>query len=210
MKKRIFFISILFIKITLLAQNTKQLNGVPVSKPKFIAIKNAKIVASPSKNYDNGIVLIQGDKIVKIGNNISIPNDALILDYSGKFIYPSFIECFSNVGIENPNSNFSFFPQIETNKNGAYYWNEAIHPENNASLLYKQDAKKEEELLKMGFGIVSTHQDDGIIQGTSSVYKLGLDDFSSALFKDFSSLHFSFKKGVSNQTYPSSQMGSIA
>jgi imidazolonepropionase-like amidohydrolase len=210
MKKLLFYTAFLFFQLSLLAQNIKPINGVQQSKPKYIAIKNAKIIASPTKNYDNGIILIQDDKIIKIGNNISIPNDALILDYSGKFIYPSFIECFSSFGIEKPASNYSFFPQIESNKNGAYYWNEAIHPENNANQLYKYDVKKEEELLKLGFGIISTHQDDGIIQGTSSVFKIGLDDYNSSLLKDFSNLHFSFKKGVSNQTYPSSQMGSIA
>ena len=100
-------------------------------------------------------------------------------------------------------------PQIETSKKGAYYWNEAIHPEINASAIYTTDVKANKELVLRGFGFALTRQIDGIAQGSGAFVSLG-EEKSAHLTGLTKSSFFSFQKGVSRQTYPSSQMGSIA
>ncbi len=40
----------------------------------------------------------------------------------------------------------------ETSKKGPYYWNEAVKPENNLAPIFSYDAKKAEEMRKLGFG----------------------------------------------------------
>ena len=192
------------------AQEIAPLNGVQKSKPNLIAIKNATIVVSGEKTIQKGTIIIQDDKIVNIGSLVNIPNDALVLDYEGKTIFPVFIETNSSIGLPKVEGRHSFFPQMESNKKGAYYWNESIHPEVNAIDLYSFDDRAIEEYIKMGFGIVSTRQNDGITQGTSAIYSLGYSNFNKNLIKSTGIPYFSFQKGVSNQTYPSSQMGSIA
>ena len=193
------------------SQEIKPLNGIKESKPNFIAIKNARIVVSPSKTIENGILLLKNDEIIEVGALVRIPSDALVLDFEGKTILPAFIETISSFGIPKAKGNESFFPQIETSKQGPYYWNEAIHPEIKAASLFNYDEKAVEDYHKMGFGVVSTHQDDGICQGTSVIFALDKNSSYTKNLIDAEALaHFSFKKGVSNQTYPSSQMGSIA
>jgi imidazolonepropionase-like amidohydrolase len=205
-------IKILFLLLSTysISQEINPLNGIKESKANLIAIKNARIIVSSSKTIENGTLIIKDDKIIQVGSLVIIPKDALVIDFDGKTILPSFIETNSTIGIPKAQGKQSFFPQIESSKEGAFYWNEAIHPEIKASSLYSFDSKASEDFLKMGFGIVATRQDDGICQGFSAIYSLGDNTHTKNLIKAEANPFFSFKKGVSNQTYPSSQMGSIA
>src|SRR5690606_28838430 len=90
-----------------------------------------------------------------------------------------------------------------------YSWNEAFHPEFQAAMEFlakDEDAKKIEA---MGFGFVLTHSQDGIARGTGSLVSTHSAEKKQLILTE-ASAHFSFEKGSSNQTYPSSQMGSIA
>lgn len=199
-----------FIASFVYGQEIAPLNGVKTSKPNLIALKNATIVVSPDKTIEKGTIIIKDDKIINIGALVIIPNDALVIDYTGKTIMPVFIETNANIGLPKIEGRHSFFPQIDSYKKGAYYWNESIHPEVNAIDLYSFDERAIEDYIKMGFGIVSTRQHDGIAQGTSAIVSLGNSNYNKQLLKTSGIPYFSFQKGVSNQSYPSSQMGSIA
>lgn len=195
-----------------ISQEIKPLNDIKPSKANVIALKNATIIISPSKTIQKGTLIIQNDKIINVGTDlfVLIPDDAFVIDMEGKTIVPAFIEAYSSLGLPKIQGRYSFYPQLETSKSGAYHWNESIHPEVDASLLYSFDEKKIEEYIKMGFGVVATHQNDGICQGNSAVFSLGTSNYSKQLIKAKGNPFFSFNKGISNQTYPSSQMGSIA
>ncbi len=186
-------------------------NGTIDSKPKFVAFKNAQIIVSPTKTIENGTLLIEGDKIIDIGLLVFPPEDAIIIDCEGRTIIASFIETISSVGLPKPTPlNYSSRPQLESSKKGAYYWNEAIHPEVEADLIYQIDEKANEELIKMGFGLALTHVNDGISQGTGALVSLGFENVNKQIVQPKSTQFYSFEKGISQQTYPSSQMGSIA
>lgn len=186
-------------------------NGVQQSKAKYYALKNATIVVSPTKTIANGTLLIQGDKIIEVGSFVIIPDGAVEIDCKDKVILPSFIETNSGIGLTKPTSSgFNFRPQLESNKKGAYYWNEAIHPEIHAGEIYEIDSKANDELIKLGFGFTLTHVQDGIARGTGALVSLGDESSNRQLISPYAAQVLSFEKGVSKQTYPSSQMGSIA
>ncbi|MES2587832.1 MAG: amidohydrolase family protein [Bacteroidota bacterium] len=207
--KFVYFL-LITLSFTSFSQEINPLNGVKKSKPNFIALKNATIIVSPDKTIEKGTILIQDDKIINVGMLVLVPDDALIIDVQGKTIVPAFIETHSSLGLPKISGRHSFFPQIETSKEGAYYWNESIHPEVKASEIYTFDQKAIEDYINMGYGVVSTHQIDGICQGISAVFSLGTENYSKQLISAEGNPFFSFKKGISDQTYPSSQMGSIA
>ena len=182
-------------------------NGTVDSKPKYIAFKNARILVSPTKTIENGTILIEGDKIIEVGMLVFPPDDAIIVDCEGKTIIASFIETISSVGLpKHTVTSHSSRPQLESSKNGAYYWNESIHPEADASSLYQIDAKTNDVLLKMGFGLALAHVNDGIAQGSGALVSLGNENENKQIIKGQSAQFYSFEKGVSQQTYPSSQM----
>jgi hypothetical protein len=62
----------------------------------------------------------------------------------------------------------------------------------------------------MGFGLAITHVQDGLVQGTGSMISLGTNNTHKQLVHPYAAQFYSFEKGISKQTYPSSQMGSIA
>jgi hypothetical protein len=99
---------------------------------------------------------------------------------------------------------------LESAKAGAYYWNDAVHPEVHADLLYSIDAKANNELKKYGFCSAITHINDGVFQGTGALVGLGNETVHQQILVAKAAQFVSFNKGVSRQTYPSSQMGSIA
>lgn len=176
------------------------------------AFKNANIVKSYSDIIENGILLIKSEKIIGVGKNVSIPNDAIIIDLNGKYIYPSFVEVFSDFGIKEvkrPSSNGS--PQYDANRK-YHYWNDHIRAEQNAMDAFDFDDKKAEKLREVGFGMVNTHFNDGIIRGSSNLIALSEDhDLSNALIAEKTAQIFSFDRSEqTRQAYPTSIMGKMA
>jgi imidazolonepropionase-like amidohydrolase len=209
MKKVFLFLSF-FTTITLNAQ-IKPVNGLKESQPEMIAFKNAKILLSPDKTIENGTILIQGDSIIDVGSIIFVPNEALVVDCSGKTIIPSFIETWSSVGLPSSEStSWSSYPQLESSKSGAYSWNESIKSETNASSFFQTDFATNEQMMKYGFGLVISHNQDGIARGSGVLSALGNGTPNELIIKRAVAQFYSFDKGTSQQTYPSSQMGSIA
>jgi imidazolonepropionase-like amidohydrolase len=186
-------------------------NGLAPSLLGKIAITNIDVYITPENKIENATMLIEDGKIQKIGKLVIIPDGYVQFDREGMTAVPAFVELISDAGVSKAKSNYSGdYPQLESSKKGDYYWNEAIHPELDGFFgLNYQDAFFE-ELLKNGFGFVAPHQMDGIVRGTAPLLALGVDTDQKTMVSLRQSMHYSFQKGVTQQTYPSSLMGSIA
>jgi imidazolonepropionase-like amidohydrolase len=58
-----------------------------------IAIKAARMFDGKSKTLmQNGVVIVQGDKIVDAGSNLNVPNDARVIDLGDATICPGFMD----------------------------------------------------------------------------------------------------------------------
>ena len=178
-----------------------------------IVVKNATIYTSSSVKIENATMLLDGDKILEIGTQISIPKEATIIDATGKTIYPSFIDLYTEFGIQKPQrkSGNSRSPQYDTERNG-YYWNDHIRADFNAYENLNYDEKAAKELRETGFGTVLSFNNDGIVAGTGLLWTLNDKDTNGfRILNNKISQHFTFKRSsVSGQAYPSSLMGSMA
>src|SRR5690606_10367236 len=146
-------------------------NGLAPSKPAAYLFKNAEIILSPEKTLSKGSMLIEGDKIVEIGLFILKPSNAIEIDCGGKTIVPAFIELNGEMGVKKtpfPERKVPY-PQLESTKEGNYYWNESIHPEVNAAETFSPDKKANEHWTQMGFGFALSHAHDGIMRGTGAL-----------------------------------------
>jgi imidazolonepropionase-like amidohydrolase len=202
--------------ISLFAQPTFPVNGVADQRETMYAFKNATIVQDAQHVLNNATLLIRQDKIVAVGTTITIPSDAIVIDCSGKFIYPSFIDLYSDYGVAAPQGqgfggrNSYLNVQLNSNAKGAFGWNQAIKADVDAGSLFVVDDAKAKTLREAGFGAVLTHQRDGIARGTGTFVSLATIKENHAIIKEKASAHYSFNKGTSQQSYPSSMMGSIA
>ena len=97
------------------------------------------------------------------------------MNCEGKFIYPSFVDPFTDYGAgqaKRPAGGFNYGGpgQFLSNKPGAYNWNQAIKPEVNVSDVFETDEAAAKNYRANGFGAVFTHLKDGIARGTGAVY----------------------------------------
>lgn len=210
-----FLLSSFFFSSLIFSQSTFPVNGVHDENHNYSAFTNAVIFIDYKTKIDSATLLIRDEKIVKTGKNIDIPENTVVYDLQGKYIYPSFIDIYSNYGMpevkrkpKEPGEDFR--PQMERTTKGAVNWNEAIKPEVKAASMFSVNKKEAEEMRNLGFGAVLTHQKDGIARGTSTLVTLAEEKENEVMLNDNVAAHYSFNKGTSTQNYPSSQMGSIA
>ncbi len=211
MRRLFLFLFVLFLTSqSLIAQEWKPVNGVIHPQDHYTLFKNATIYLGEGKYLSKSQLLIHKDKIVVVGKDVVEQENMLVRDLEGKFIYPSFIELQSHFGLPKTEKNSGKrTPQLESNKQGPFYWNEAVKAELNAKDLLKYEIKEAKRLRAMGFGAVLSHQGDGVVRGTSVL--LGLhDEKGGEFYKANAGFHYSFFKGSSKQSYPNSLMGIIA
>jgi len=196
------------------AQETYPVNGVHDYRTNFFAFTHATVVKDSKTAIPNATLLIREGKIISIESGGAVPKDAAVIDCQGKYIYPSFIDLYSDYGVaaqEQPQrSGGGFAQQMVSNTKGAYGWNQAIKPETDASKLFKVNDDKAKDLRSMGFGTVVSHVQDGIARGTGTLVTLSDDKENMDMLKDKAAAFYSFNKGSSTQDYPTSLMGSIA
>ncbi|MCX6298515.1 MAG: amidohydrolase family protein [Bacteroidetes bacterium] len=216
MRKIKFLVLGLLLSSLIQAQESFPVNGVADKRNGCYAFTNAKIVKDAQNTITNGVLIIKEGKIIAVGESgTAIPKEAVVIDCNGKYIYPSFIDIYSDYGVAAPTRerggfNFNAPAQLTSNNKGAYGWNQAIHPETDAAKLFNAEEGKAKSLRDIGFGTVLTHLKDGIARGTGVVVTLANEKENLVVVKEKASAHYSFSKGTSSQSYPSSAMGSIA
>jgi hypothetical protein len=210
MKKKIVALLAIVLLGKAQAQETFPVNGIREKAKTTIAFKNAVIHTDYRTVIEKGVLVIKDGKIVSVSSGDKLPTGAVVYDLKGKHIYPSFIDLYSNYGMDEVKRvERGFGPQDLSNKKGAYNWNQAIKPEVNAFEQFSPNEKQATDYINHGFGSVLTHQMDGIIRGTS-VFALLSNNAHKSIIKDKAAAQYSFSKGSSTQDYPSSLMGSIA
>jgi len=196
MKHIIFFLLISFISFS---QENFPINGVRETNQITYAFINADIYITYDKKIENGILVVQDDKILQVGRNIPIPREAKIIDLNGYKICPSFIDIFTEYGQSD-----------KSNKLELSSWNSALNIEYNGVDNFKIDLEKAESFINNGFGTINTFKKDGIIRGSSALILLSYKRPHESILLDQAALCLSFLKGSSKQSYPKSLMGSIA
>ena len=197
------------------AQESFPVNGVRDIRSGLYAFTNATIIQNENTKIEKGVLIIKMGKIVAVGASLTVPAEAIVIDCAGKFIYPSFIDPLSDYGVATPRRtlggfNFGAPGQFISNKPGPYNWNQAVKPELNAVDVFTKDETTASTYRANGFGAVFTHLKDGLARGTGAVVTLATENNNQAVLKSKAASVYSFDKGTSTQSYPSSLMGSIA
>ncbi|MFL5771930.1 MAG: amidohydrolase, partial [Flavisolibacter sp.] len=160
------------------AQSTFPENGVGDPRHGHYAFTNATIVKDATTTVTNATLIIKDGKIVSVGTNLKVPQGAVEVNCSGKYIYPSFIDIYADYGTTPPQRqqgqggggfNPGQQPQLNTATKGAYGWNQAIKSEADAFKVFTVDEAKAKPLRDLGFGTVLSHVRDGIARGTGTL-----------------------------------------
>ncbi|MDX5422115.1 MAG: amidohydrolase family protein [Hymenobacteraceae bacterium] len=196
-----------------MAQETFPRNGVYDERSGLVALTNATIHTDYKTRLDNATLLIRNGKVVEVGAGVKIPAGAVVVDAKGKHIYPGLVDMFTSYGlpeVKQERRGYGSPPNPDTEKQGAFNWNQAIRPETNAVELFKVDKKQADELRKQGFGTVLAVHRDGIARGTATLVTLAEKRENDVVLRDKAAGALSFDRGSSKQDYPNSLMGAVA
>ncbi len=202
----------LVVALQISAQESFPVNGVVDKRPGLYAFTNAVLFTDYQTQIDNAILVIKDGKVIASGAGIAIPKGAIVTDLKGKYIYPAFIDPYTNIGMPEvkKTAGFGGKPQYGSGRKEAFGWNDAIKADFNSSAKYTLDEKAASEMRKLGFGAVVTFRPDGIVRGTGAMVNLSDGPVQESIIKDKASAQFSFNRGSSKQEYPSSIMGMVA
>ena len=212
-KSTLFLLFAALVTQALNAQTTFPVNDVANPREACYAFINATIIKDAQTTLQNATMVIRQGKIEMVGTNVQVPKDAVVVDCKGKYIYPSFIDMYSDYGAVPVTSTpfvFGRSSQMFSNTKGAYGWNQAIRSETDIANSFIVNETKAKELRGIGMGTVLIHQVDGISRGTGAVVTLANEKENKVVLKEKASAHYSFDKGSSTQDYPTSLMGAVA
>ncbi len=188
-------------------------DGVKAENNNYTALTNAKLYVTPSEIINGATLLFRKGKVVAVGKSVSLPKNTVVIDVSGKSVYPSFIDIYSGFGVEKPEKIKSDgrSAEFDASREG-FYWNDHIMPENEAVAKFKYDDTVAKTLRDVGFGVVNSHIQDGIARGTGVLIALnGAGNDGDRIIDDRSAQYFSFEKSIAKkQSYPTSLMGAMA
>ena len=227
MRKINFFFLLLF-SLRIAAQiDNAPVVGVSDKRPGMYGFKNARVVVDYQTALDNTDFLVSEGRFVSVGKNLSFPKGTIVIDLTGKTVYPSFVDIYAgNYGIKtqtttsetNPFAALVATPQTgrqsaapaEPEPRVAGYWNEGIKASYNVTDEFIPDSRTAGEYRQAGFGAVVTFKADGLARGTSALVTTNDGKSNSVIIKDKATANYSFTRGRSSDLYPASLFGIIA
>lgn len=69
------------------------------STPSVVAVTGGYVVPVASEPLDGGTVLIEDGRIVAVGLDVAVPDGAHVVDATGRWVLPGFVEAHGHVGI---------------------------------------------------------------------------------------------------------------
>jgi imidazolonepropionase-like amidohydrolase len=201
-------IVVMLLSHSLLAQNSQMYpqNGVSDERPELYALKGINLYLDFQTFIPDAVLVISQGKVLAAGK-VAIPAQAQVIEMVGKSVYPSFVELYSDYGLNLPSIRPLRMEDYGSSKAGAFGQNEALISEYHAEKEFQPQPAQ--DWLKSGFGTLLTHRTDGIARGTSALVSLH-PQARKALLKSQAAAFYSFDKGSSTQAYPSSLAGAMA
>ena len=119
--------------------------GARATPPTKVALQGGRIIPVVGQEIAQGTLLIENGKITAIGRKVKIPYDAMVVDVTGKVVFPGMIVPHTSGGLDRSNENLPVTPFLDVY--------DAIDP----SSLFFEDALRD--------GSLALH----VIQGNSCV-----------------------------------------
>jgi imidazolonepropionase-like amidohydrolase len=225
--RKIFYWLLFLIPLGLSGQqDNAPVTGVSDRRAEIYGFKNARVVVDYQTTLDNADILVSEGRIQAVGQNLTFPRGTVIIDLTGKIVYPSLVDIYAgNYGIKTPsqpadaNPYAAFMVQQQMGRQGqvqtpepriADYWNDGINASYDISGEFIPDARTAGEYRQAGFGAVVAFKTDGIARGTSALVTTGEGKANNVLIKNKASANYSLTRSRSADLYPSSQFGIIA
>jgi imidazolonepropionase-like amidohydrolase len=187
-------------------------------EPRYFAIRHARIVPVSGPEIKNGTVVIAKGLIVAVGENVSIPPEAWVIEGKGLTVYPGFINALSDLGLGPPapagpgggGGAGRGQPQQAQQVSRGPEDRPASTPWINAADELKPDDKRIETWRNGGFTSTLAAPMTGIFPGQSAVVNLAGERPSEMVVAAPSALLVTLQPARGFTNFPDSLMGVIA
>lgn len=151
------------------------------------ALVGATIHPVSSEPIENGVVLIEDDRIQAVGADLAVPDDAAVVDLSGLHLYPGFVHPATQLGL----TEISSVPgSVDTAEMGSI----------NAALRAEVAVNHDSALLPVAIagGVLNAHvmPGGGLIRGTSAVMRMDGWSWEEMIVQTPTAMHLAFPSGA--------------
>ncbi|HMG92935.1 MAG TPA: amidohydrolase family protein [Chryseolinea sp.] len=200
--KRTFALTLMCISTLGFAQDERKLGPVTRS----YAITQATIVQGPGRKIEKGTVLIKDGLITAVGQNLTIPADAIQVKGDSLYVYAGFIDGLSRVAVTRPKEDLSK-EKVKDPGNPAPE-RAGITPQNDVRNFLNPADKAVEELRALGFTTAHVVPHGGMLSGSGSVIFLGGSSADEMVVVSRSSLYSELTPA--ERVYPNTVLGVMA
>ena len=181
MKKIIYqFIALSLVSTSVFAQA----NIYPAKKQAgTIAIVGGTIHVGNGKVIQNGTIIFSNGKITSVKEGNATPQDATVVNASGKQIYPGFIAPSNNLGLVDVESVRATRDAQETG---------TINPHVRSIIAYNTDSRVIATVRSNGTLLSQATPRGGLVSGTSSIVQLDAWNWEDAAYKKDNGIHFNW------------------
>ena len=144
-------------------------------------ITNGTIHIGNGQVIEKGTIEINNDKIIAVGKDITVSNDAKIIDAQGQQIYPGLILPVTDLGLK----------EIGAGVRGSNDYQELgdYNPSIRSVVAYNTDSKVINTLRSNGILLACVTPSGGTISGSSSVVQLDAWNWEDAAYKQDNGIH---------------------
>jgi imidazolonepropionase-like amidohydrolase len=143
-------------------------------------IKNATVHIGNGKVIEKGTVVVRDGKIEDVGDNISVPSGATVVDATGKHVYPGLILPTSNLGLIEVSAVRATNDVRELGE---------FNPNVRSIVAYNTDSKVINTLRSNGILLANIVPQGSLLAGSSSVVQLDAWTWDDAAYKTDAGMH---------------------
>ncbi len=171
------------------------------------ALQNVRVVTSPGNVVENATIVIKNGLIHSVGQNVSIPPDAILVKADSMTVYAGFIDGLSNVGIPKPKEENNRRGNVDDPGNPP---NElaGITPEADVRMALDASDRSIGSMRNLGFTMSHTVPYGRMLPGKGAIILLSGDDADDLVYKDPVSFYSQLEG--SRGVYPSTVIGVMA
>ena len=199
---RTFAIVLLSIPTLSFSQEERKLS--PVSRT--YAITGLTIVQAPGRKVEQGTIVIKDGLINRVGKNLPIPPDAIVIKADSMFAYAGFIDGLSHTGVVRAKEE-SVKEKIKDPANPPAD-RAGITPQNDVRNFLSLSDKSLEEMRALGFTTAHVVPYGGMLPGSGAIISLGGNSADNMVVVSRSALYSELANA--DRIYPSTIMAVMA
>src|SRR5271156_775230 len=188
-------------------------------EPRYFAIRGAKVIPVSGPPIENCTVLITRGVITAVGKDLTIPDEAWIIDGKGLIVYPGLFDAFTDVGIAASAAPSGGGEALSSGPRRPSQGERAMGPEDRpGSTAWRSGAdevslsdKRIESWRSAGFTTVVSAPKDGLVPGQAAVLDLAGERAGDLVVKSPVAIPLNLKpSGGFGSGFPDSLMGVLA